>query len=97
MLKLPEIVKLFTCLFLYDNIYDNKHADYKLSLVSEQHNYETRSTKSELLTNPSFRLNIRKFCPTVQGKYFWNDIPLEIRHSKTKTQFKQSLKKSLSN
>ena len=39
----------------------------------------------------SFRINIRKFCPTVIGCYYWNDIPLSIRNKPTRKHFKKAL------
>ena len=50
-----------------------------LSLVSEQHNYATRSAFLQHLNPESFRINIRKFCPPILGCYYWNVIPLSIR------------------
>ena len=79
LLKFPDIVKLYTCQLLYDHLIDKKPPNYTLSLVSEQHNYATRRTSLQHL-NPGFsRINIRKFCPTVIGCYYWNDLPLSIR------------------
>ena len=38
--------------------------------------------------------NIRKFCPTVIGRYYWNDFPLsKIRNRSSKILFKKGLKK----
>ena len=34
---------------------------------------------------------IRKFSPTIIGKYYWNNIPLSIRLKSSKHSFKQSL------
>ena len=68
LLKFPDIVKLYTCQLLYDHLIDAKPSKYTLSLVSEQHNYATRSTSLQHL-NPGFsRINIRKFCPTQEGE-----------------------------
>jgi len=66
-------------------------ANYTLSLVSEQHNYVTRSASLQHL-NPGFsRINIRKFCPTVIGCYYWNDLPLSICNLATRKCFKKAL------
>ena len=51
-----------------------KH-NFTLALVSEQYNYDTRSASLQHPNPSSFRTNIRKFCPTVMGSYYWNDIP----------------------
>ena len=49
LLKFPDIVKLHTCLFLYDHIHDKKSSKFSFSFISEQHNYATRSASTELL------------------------------------------------
>ena len=36
--------------------------------------------------------DIRKFCPTVIEKYYWNDLPLSIRNKSSKMLFKKALK-----
>ena len=91
LIKLPDIVKLYTCQLLYDHLIDEKPSNYTLSLVSEHHNYVTRSASLQHL-NPGFsRINIRKFCPTVIGCYYWNDLPLSIRNLATRKRFKKAL------
>ena len=86
LLKFSGIVKLNTCQFLYAHVYGDKSSEltlFNFSFVSEQHNYATRSSQ---LQHPSFdfyRINIRKFCPTIIGKYYWN-IPLSIRLKSSK-------------
>jgi len=97
LIKLPDIVKLYICQLhvLYDHLIDEKLLNYTLSLVSvsEQHNYATRSASLQHL-HPSFsRINIKKFCPTVIGCYYWNDLPLSI-HTVTWQQ-ENILKKAL--
>ena len=84
-------VKLYTCQLLYDYLIDNKSSNFNFFLVSEQHNYSTRSASLQLLNPSSFRINIRKFCPTVIGCYYWNDIPLSIRNKPTRKLFKKAL------
>ena len=74
-IKLPDIVKLYTCQLFYDHLTDKKSPNRNLSLVSEQHNYATRSASLQNLNPESFRINIRKFCPTILACYYWNDIP----------------------
>ena len=61
------------------------------TLVSEQHNYSTRTATSLQLFLPYSRTNIRKFCPTVIGKYFWNDLPFSIRNISSKILFKKAV------
>ena len=80
LIELPNIVKLHTCQALYYHLINEKPSNYTLSLVSEQHNYATWSASLQHL-NPCFsRINIRKFCPTVIGCYYWNDLPLSIHN-----------------
>ena len=84
LIKFPDIVKLKTCQLFYDLIVDNKPSNLTLSFVSEQHNYTTRRTSLQYLNPSSFRTNIRTFCPTIIGCYYWNDIPLFIRSMSNK-------------
>ena len=92
LLKFRDIVKTYNCLFLYDYVSDNKPCNFSPFLVSEQHNYFTRSASAQQLHIPHSRINIRKFCPSVIGKYFWNDLPLSIRNKLSKILFKKALK-----
>ena len=46
LLKFRDIVKIYNCLFLYDYVSDNKPCNFPLFLVSEQHNYFTRSASA---------------------------------------------------
>ena len=91
LLKFHNVVKMYTCLFLYDHLCDNKPCNFSISLVSEQHNYSTRTATSLQLFLPYSRTNIRKFCPTVIGKYFWNDLPFSIRNISLKILFKKAV------
>ena len=59
LLKFRDIVKLYTFLFMYEHICDNKSCNFSLSLVSERHNYSTRSASTQQLFVPQFRINIR--------------------------------------
>ena len=89
--KLPDIVKLCTCQLLYGHLIDEKPSNYTISPVSEQHNYVTRSASLQHLNPGFFRINIRKFCPTVIGCYYWNDLPLSICNLATRKRFKKAL------
>ena len=93
LLKFRDIVKIYNCLFLYDYVSDNKPCSFPLFLVSEQHNYFAPSASAQQFQIPHSRISIRKFCPTVIGKYYWNDIPLSIRNKSSKIMFKKALKK----
>ena len=70
-----NIVKLNSCQFLYDHVYGDKSSVstlFNFSFVSEQHNYATRSSQLQHLSFDLYRINIRKFCPTIIGEYCWN-------------------------
>ena len=75
----------------YDILHDNKPSNLNLSFISEQHNYHTRNASSQRLQICPFRINIRKFCPSVIGTYYWNDIPQSIRNKSSKQLFKYAL------
>ena len=77
-MKFFDIVKVNTCLLFYDYFNNNKFATLPVSLVSELHNYNTRSASSNQLFITSFRTNLRRFCPTIIGKFFWNNIPQTV-------------------
>ena len=66
-----------TSQFFYDHSVDKKWPNFSLSFVSEIH--ETRSAYLQHLNICTFRINIRRFCPTVIGCYYWNDIPISMR------------------
>ena len=83
---------LCTIVCFYMTVSDNKPCNFPLLLVSEQHDYFTRSASAQQLQIPHSRINIRKFCPTVIGKYYWNDLPLHIRNKSSKILFKKALK-----
>ena len=89
LLKFRDIVKIYNCLFLYDYVSDDKLCNFPLFLVSEQHDYFTRSASAQQLHIP----HSRKFCPTVIGKYHRNNLPLSIRNKSSKILFKKALKK----
>ena len=91
LIKLPDIVKFYTCQLFYDHIVDRKRSNFTLTHVSEQHNYSTRTASLQYLSPRPFRTNIRKFCPTIIGCYYWNDIPISIRQKPTKQLFKRAL------
>jgi len=90
-LKFPDIVKLHTCLLYFDLLHDHKPSNFVIPLLSGQHSYTTRNVSSQQLYIPFYRTNIRKFSPTIIGRYFWNDLPLSIRSRHSKNLFKCSL------
>ena len=92
LLKFPDIVKLNTSLLFYDYLNNDKISSFSLTSCSEQHTYYTRSTLSDQLVIEPFRTNLRRFCPSISGKYLWNNIPLSIRQKSSKEVFKNALK-----
>ena len=92
LIKLPDIIKLSTCQLFYDHIVDKKSPNFALSFVSEIHDYPSRSTSLQHLNPNPFRVNIRKFFPTVIGCYYCIDISLSIRERPIKKKlFKRAL------
>ena len=83
-LKFPDIVKLNTCILFYDYFHHDKFPNLPVSLVSELHNWSTRSGSSNQVAIPSFRINLRRFCPSIIGSFFWNDILQSIRDKPSK-------------
>ena len=83
-LKFPDIVKLHTYLLFFNLLCDHKPSNFEIPPLSEQHSYTTRNVSFRQLYIPFYRTNIRKFSPTIIGRYFWNDLPLSIhsKHSK---------------
>ena len=91
LLKFPDIVKLNTCMLFYDYFDHEKVANIPVSLVSELHNYSTRSASSNQVAIPLFRINLRRFCPSIIESFFWNDIPQYIGDKPSKKMFKKAL------
>ena len=86
LLKFPDIVKLNTCMLFYDYFHHEKFLNIPVSLVSELHNYSTRSASSNQVAIPLFRTNLRRFCPSIIGSFFEMIFcnPLETNHIKKK-------------
>ena len=91
LLKFPDIIKLNTCMLFYDYFHHEKFPNIPVSLVSELHNYSTRSASSNQVAIPLFRTNLRRFCPSTIGSFFWNVIPQSIRDKLSKKMFKKAL------
>ena len=49
----------------------------------------SKKGKKQDMNNERFQ----SLCPTVIGKYYWNDLPLSIRNKSSKILFKKALKK----
>ena len=84
----PDIVKLNMCMLFYDYFHHDKFPNLPVSLVSELHNYSTRRASSNRVAIPSFRTNLRRFCPSIIGSFFWNNIPQSIRDKPSKKMFR---------
>ena len=64
----------------YDYFHHEKFPNISVSMVSELHNYSTRiASSNQDAAIPSFRTNLQRFCPSIIGSFFWNDIPQFIR------------------
>ena len=90
-MKFPDIVKLNKGTHFYDYFRHEKFLNRTVSLVSELHNYSTRSASSNQVAIPLFRTNLRRFCPSIIGSFFWNDIPQSIRDKPSKKMFRKAL------
>ena len=90
-MKFPDIVKLNTCIQFYDYFYHEEFLNIPVSLVSELHNYSTRSASSNQVTILLFQTYLRRFCPSIIGSLFWNDIPQSIRDKLSKKMFRKAL------
>ena len=86
-MKFPDIVKLNTCIQFYDYFYHEEFLNIPVSLVSELHNYSTRSASFNQVTIPLFQTYLRRFL----GSFFWNDIPQSIRDKPSKKMFRKAL------
>ena len=56
-----------------------KFTNLPVSLVSELHCHSARSASSNQVAIPSFRTNLRRFCPSIIGSFFWNNIPQSLK------------------
>ena len=63
-----------------------------ISLVSEQGNYSPCTASSQhffLSLDSRTKISLRKFCPSVIGKYYWNDLPFLFVHYQLKSSSKK--------
>ena len=67
-----------------------RDSNIPVSLVSELHNYNTRSASSKQLIIPLVWTNLRRFCASVIGRFFWNSIPQLIRNKPSKKIYSKS-------
>lgn len=87
-LKLLDYILVFS--FMTVSITLNRQ-NFTIPLISEQQDYSAWRSFTELLQIPPFQINIPKFCPTIIGQYFYNDIPLSIQTKPNKKHFKKDL------
>jgi len=78
-------------MLFYDYFHHDKCPNLPVSLVSELHNYSARSASSNQVAKPSFRTNLRRFCPGIIGSFFWINIPQSIRDKPSKKMFRKAL------
>ena len=76
-------------MLFYDYFHHEKFSNIHVpvSLASELHNYNTCSASSNQSINliiPSFQTNLRRFCPSVIGRFLWNSILQLIRDKPSK-------------
>ena len=90
-MKFPDIVKLNTRIHFYDYFHHEKFLNITVSLVSELDNYSTRSALFNQVSIPLFQTYLRRFCPSIIGSFFWNDIPQSIRDKPSKKMFRKAL------
>ena len=93
LLKFRDIVKIYNCFYMIMSLIISHvifHYFLYLSNIVILHEVHLLSSYLHI---PHSRINIRKFCPAVIGKYYWNDLPLSIRNKSSKILFKKALKK----
>ena len=90
-MKFPDIVKLNTRIHFYDYFHHEKSLNITVSLASELHNYSTRSALFNQVSIPLFQTYLKRFCPSIIGSFFWNDIPQSIRDKPSKKMFRKAL------
>ena len=78
-------------MLFYDYFHHEKLPNILVSLLSELHNYSTRSASCNQVAIPLFRTNLRRFCPRIIGSFFWNDILQFIREKPSKKLFRKAL------
>ena len=96
LLKLPDIVYLFTAVFMHQfhkGILPEKFNNY-FTLVSNQHSYNTRLASKSTFTLPLVRTNYGLFNIRFCGPKVWNTIDESLK-SLSKFPFKTKLKQQL--
>ena len=73
----------------YDYFHHEKFPNIPVSLVSELHNYSTRSASSNQVAIPIFRTNLRRFWPSI--KFLLERYSATIKDKPSKKMFKKAL------
>ena len=84
----------FIALIRFEVTFDDhqeKFPNLPVSLASELHNYSTRSASSKQVVIPSFRTNLKRFCPSIIGSFYWNYFPQFIRDKPSKKMFRKAV------
>ena len=81
LLKFPDLVTLYTALFMYDFYNKNlpSHFDTYFTLVKQRHNYNTRNASNANLTLPKIRTNYGKFNIRFSGAKIWNSLSESVK------------------
>ncbi|XP_026326195.1 uncharacterized protein LOC113234888 [Hyposmocoma kahamanoa] len=84
--------------FLYNVLYDPRSPPYlkeRFRFLGEDHNRELRSKADNLLKPPFTRSGYYMNSFTIMAAQLWNELPSEIRHSKSLLIFKTALRNYL--
>ena len=93
LLNLFEIVKLHQVELVYDASQNQLPGIFLDSFQFINHCYSTRSKAKKNLFLPRVNLNYGKFGYMFSAVKVWNDLPVSIKNSKSKTILKKDLKK----
>ena len=93
-LKLIDINKLQTCLFMYKLLHGNlpSCSDNFVPARIDQH-YMLRTFNN--LAILKYNLQIRERCITVRGPKYWNNIPEHLENNNSIALFKKNFRKFL--
>ena len=78
-LKLKDIYNLKVGLAMHQMLREKSLAANNISLLSNSHNYDTRSSYNKNCYIPSIRTNIGKTSIKYQGPIVWNSIPNDLK------------------
>ena len=91
-IKFPDLVFLYTAIFMYDYYSDNLPTSFKsyYAQVNQRHSYNTRLASKSSYLLPKIRTNYGKFNIKYSGVKIWNSIN-ESTKKLSKTKFKEKL------